>query len=129
MASLVTALLTLISVGVMVVGAALGYVIGQLDQLKKDDIEPMKSKIDTVWNTVFGVESQEGFLNEAEDSHEKIRETIEETRREQNEAHDELVDEFNEVERYLRELNRALRRQDIEVPDEEIDTDELLKDD
>lgn len=131
MTEIVTVLLGLISVGVTIVGLALGYLIRQLHKLKEDDIYPMKEKVNTMWNTFFGIESQEGFLDEAGDRHDSMRVMIEETRKEQNQSHNEISDAFVEIERYLRELVRSLDNQNVDVPhpDKEIDDDKLFSGD
>lgn len=128
MTDLVSILLALITVGVSVVAAALGYIIRQLQKIKREDIDPMKQKVETMWNTFFGVEDSEGFLEETIAQQTRMKEMIEETKEQQNQAHSESQEAFAEILLYLRRLSRELRRQNVEAPhpDEELDDNEFL---
>lgn len=119
-----TVLLAFISILVSIIAGVLSYMLYYFI--------PMKQKVNTLWNDWFGIPNtgDEGRMSVFEERHEdakknrkNTREVIEETREEQNEAHQDVQNAFGDVFQYLNRLALELRSQGVEVPkpDDEID--------
>ena len=125
MPEVVTVLLGLITVGITLVLAVVGWLAKQTYEIRE--------MTNTLWQEWFGVDTNgsSGLKDDLEDDHESLREIVQETREENQESRDEVQRSFRTMTKYLRTMSRKLNSQDIEVPhpDEEITDSDMLNDD
>jgi methyl-accepting chemotaxis protein len=100
--SLTDVLLVLISVGVMINIALMGWIAKELFDLRE--------RIDKVYVYLFGINN--GGL---ETEHEDLRHLVNDLQ----ESHEEVEQSFRELKRYLQTLAREI--DDVPPPDEELD--------
>lgn len=115
-------LLALIGIGVTIVSIILGYIVREIHQIRTTQLAPMMRRLDTLWHEFFGVKDHtRGFRGRVDNEHKSLRHLIEDTREEQNDAHNSVRKEFESLNRYLRRLAARLEDQNIEVPDPDED--------
>ena len=118
MSEIITVLLAFISILVSVIAGILSYMLYHFI--------PMKNRVNTLWNSWFGVPDTEddGTLAELKtrqkrirEDHTNIRDVVEDIQAEQNKNHDENRRGFSSIRLFLYSLSEALEEQDIDAPD------------
>lgn len=118
MADTTTILLSFIGFGITLVTFILGYIVKELKDIKREEIRPMRGRIDTLWNSFFGVEAEgekvvDGHLEQSDEARSSMRKMLEDA----DEDRERLFRGVAGVSEYLRDLGDVLHEElDTEVP-------------